>query len=199
MGINIHGIPIQGDKYSPEVREQIDAAVSEWNKVRNMTGSELKRYTYLQEKLAPYSDEIKMLDAKLAKKGISDKEVNSLKAERDELVKKREERLAAVEYVISDDAKTVTFYPKKDIPVEEFKKLFGIKDGAFRNVLKAQIQAEADAGETNFSNGVYIEAFPVLFGFAHGRRFNYESAILFTGDNDNGEPYRYTINIDDLK
>lgn len=74
---------------------------------------------------------------------------------------------------LSKDGKSYIISPKEDIPVEVLKEIFGIEDGAFREILKKQAQ-------DGFDNGVFVENHSRLFGLIPGKRFNYSRAILYS-------------------
>lgn len=74
---------------------------------------------------------------------------------------------------LSKDGKSYIISPKEDIPVEVLKEIFGIEDGAFREILKKQYQ-------DGFDNGVFVEDYSRFFGLSTGKRFNYSRALLYS-------------------
>lgn len=83
-----------------------------------------------------------------------------------------QKQLETAHVQLSKDGKSYIISPKEDIPVEVLKEIFGIEDGAFREILKKQVQ-------DGFDNGVFVEDYS-MFGLTLGKRFNYSRAILYS-------------------
>lgn len=107
-------------------------------KQQKLTGKAKERYEDTFAKVYAVENRIAVLEEQLADPKLSESEKAKLTEELNQMKEKDRLIKSTVDIEIQPDGETVTFKLKKDINAEEFKKLFDLKDGLFREYLQKE-------------------------------------------------------------